>query len=35
MLMKIQKLIGKCDTIIISDIEHQSNPTSNLLNYLK
>ncbi len=27
-----QDVISKCDTIIISDIEHQSNPASNLLN---
>ena len=25
----------ECDTILISDIEHQSNPTSNLLNLSK
>jgi hypothetical protein len=28
-------LLSKCDTIIISDIEHQSNPTLNLLNLTK
>ena len=27
--------ISKCDTILIADIEHQSNPTSNLLNLSK
>ena len=27
-----QNIISKCDTILISDIEHQLNPTSNLLN---
>ena len=25
-------ILPECDTILISDIEHQSNPTSNLLN---
>ena len=29
------KDIYNCDTIIIADIEHQSNPTSNLLNLSK
>lgn len=32
---EIQDVIPQCDTIIISDIEHQSNPTSNLLNLSK
>ena len=27
----IDELLSKCDSIVISDIEHQSNPTSNLL----
>ena len=30
-----QKVISECDTVVISDIEHQSNPTSNLLNLSK
>ena len=30
-----QNIISECDSIIISDIEHQSNPTSNLLNLSK
>ncbi len=30
-----QKILPECDTILISDIEHQSNPTSNLLNLSK
>ena len=30
-----QKVISECDTILISDIEHQLNPTSNLLNLCK
>ena len=29
------KEISECDTILIADIEHQSNPTSNLLNLSK
>ena len=34
--MKIgQNILTECDTILISDIEHQSNPTSNLLNLSK
>ena len=28
-------ILPKCDTVLISDIEHQSNPTSNLLNLSK
>ena len=28
-------ILPECDTILISDIEHQSNPTSNLLNLSK
>ncbi len=32
---KTQNIISECDTIIISDIEHQSNPTSNLLDLSK
>ena len=27
-----QNILSECDTIVISDIEHQSNPTSSLLN---
>ena len=27
-----QNVLSECDTIVISDIEHQSNPTSSLLN---
>ena len=30
-----QDKISECDTILIADIEHQSNPTSNLLNLSK
>ena len=30
-----QKVLSECDSIIVSDIEHQSNPTSNLLNLSK
>ena len=29
------KAISECDTVLIADIEHQSNPTSNLLNLSK
>ena len=30
-----KNILPECDTILISDIEHQSNPTSNLLNLSK
>ena len=30
-----EEVLPECDTILISDIEHQSNPTSNLLNLSK
>jgi len=30
-----QNVLSECDTIIVSDIEHQLNPTSNLLNLSK
>ena len=31
----VENKLSECDSIIISDIEHQSNPTSNLLNLSK
>ena len=31
----IENIISECDSIVIADIEHQSNPTANLLNLSK